>query len=252
MTSRSRQAGFSMIEVMIAISVLAVGMMAIMDNWAGLKTMRDETAATSQVNRILETMQNRFEGALGEDLGKNAANAAVTRDVDWSEQKLYPDSASNVASLVGWNEEDLKSFGIIPTDVQLESLGIENFRIYVEYYRSQPTTTTAGVYKPGIGPTPYDDEDASAYTTAQIEDLQERRARYFRDLISDNTRRGACRLDVKNTDGLGALITSEDIGTYDSVAIRIVAHWGPMPGGASSLPIRKLEIFSSRRPYKDN
>jgi hypothetical protein len=235
---------------MRAVAVLAVGMMAVMDNWAGLKEMREETGAVDQVNRIMESIQNRFLGALGEDIGKGSATASVTRNMEWSVQKLYPISAADVDGRFGWNEDDLKSFGIIPRDVQLSSMGIENFRIYLEYYRTQPFTTTAGVLKPGISTTPYDDEDTSSYTNEQISDLQERKARYFRELMSDDTRRQEVWLNV--TDGLGALITSEEIGTYDSVSIFIVAHWGPMPLGPDSLPVRKLEIISSRRPYKDD
>jgi hypothetical protein len=217
-----------MVEVMIAMTVLAIGMFAVMDNWARLSSVRGESEDISRVNQVMDALQNRILASLGEDLGKNQSAADGIR-LPWS---LPSDSAAWAAdNTVGLNAQDLIDLKVVGQDAGPGNL--ENFVIFMEYYRAVPLDPAT---QPGL----------LQYGTS---------SETFRAALADPTVRAGCQLTVDPESGLGGLLAldasnASAIGQFDPVIIRIQAYWGTLLPGAT-LPIRRMEVLVSRRPYRE-
>lgn len=225
-------AGFTIIEVMIAIAILAAGIGVIMDNWASLNQARREAEETATINKLVETVTNRFLGALGGEIGKTSAPSLA-----WTEARLMPVDLSNIGSYLGRSEDELIDFGILSQQTY-----VENLMLYIEYYRSVDVTQN-GIPHPGL--LGNDDEDLTNDANSPSANEGEIRNIFNQPLIRSNY-----RLTVDGNKGLAGLVEDGTIGRYDSVIIRVVVVWGTkvLP---TSLPERKIECLLSRRPYQD-
>ena len=145
---RFLQRGFSLIEVMISLSILAIGILAIVGQMASLNTVRANDRDALAFDLMLNELQERFQGCRWEALGTDKLPWSLPRHPDAASTDRQPmvDDATVTA------DRDLLRMGLIS-----KRLGIPGLKIYVEYYRGAATrdadlkVTTAGMMD-GEGP----------------------------------------------------------------------------------------------------
>jgi len=120
-----------MIEVMIALTVLAVAITAILGNYQVLNSARTDTAARGAVSEIGRAILDRITAGDLRALGAETPIGGVVAQ-PWSLVRsedlpaLRPPLTQNAADPA----DDLITQGLIPGPVPVEGL-----RVYIEYYR---------------------------------------------------------------------------------------------------------------------
>ncbi len=141
---RPGRSGLSLIEVMLAISVLAIGVSSVFAHYVTLYQMRGSTKNMSQVQDVLRSVLERVIAADGAILNTSPPDFRGYV-YEWSVPR-YEDFI-DVAPLDG--DDDLGRGEYFPpmTEADLlnplfgpiinEPVGIDNLRVYVEYYRGE-------------------------------------------------------------------------------------------------------------------
>lgn len=222
--------GMSLLEVMLAMSILAVGLLAAISQFSILRGTRqmasDNTIAANVANAIAE----RLIGMRSELIGTSSAPWSAARTEpntgdanptlplidDTDGPGFLPDGPDD--PVTGRSARGLQTLGLYP-----QATGLANLRVYIEYYRAVNAIRddgTADPTRPGLM-----DEEDYTYTggTADF------RTRFYFDIPQADipttalpgivTNRTNYRLDP-------AQPPFSSVGQYDPVAIRIFLTWG--------------------------
>ena len=191
-TSRPRS-GFSLLEVMVALSILGVGMAVVSANWATLFSMRRSVGDQQQALAALSTVAERIASADWAGLGTDAA--------PWSRGRYFDRDGSTTIGLPPLSEnpsnqrEHLRAQGLLAMGT-----GLNNLKIYVEYYRAVSQGASAGVLTPA---------------TADVNSAA------FRTRIASRSNRNDMRLD--------SATPTAAVGEDDPVFVRLLATWTAAP-----------------------
>jgi prepilin-type N-terminal cleavage/methylation domain-containing protein len=163
------RAGLSLIEIMIAMSVLALASTGILSYFSTLYEMRRTNDSLSQIQALAMEITERISAADAQRLGSPTeapwSQARFEDAVSGDRPPLTEKATSTDDSLVG-------------SRLMAQTSGLPALRIYVEYYRGLTRTNPAtGVVEPGV----MDDGLSNAQD--------------FNDRFRDPTFRAARRLD---------------------------------------------------------
>lgn len=213
----------SLIEVMLALSVLTIGIFASMSHFATLSNMRRMASEANTARAIVSALAERFQGSRWDMIG--------TDNAYWSLPRLEPGAvaASAIANeplmddaFVPTSERDergLQRLGLLQT-----ASGLTDLRVYVEFYRALTSRNEDGevdATKPGV----MDGEVGGIdYTDASHFQRMYRFDQRWSDVPAGEqsaitARRTSVRLDT------GTAPTVQ-VGEHDPIAIRILATWG--------------------------
>jgi len=153
------RAGLSLIEVMLAISVLAIGVSSVFAHYLTLYQMRGSTKAIAQVQDVLRTVFERIVAADGAVL--NTITPFNQEYVfEWSRPRYEDfvdvapadgqDDLGRGPCIPPMTEADLLSPAFGP--LMIEPTGSEDIEVFVEYYRGEPDLGGPGTVDdlPGI------------------------------------------------------------------------------------------------------
>lgn len=130
--------GFTIIEVMISLAILAVGVAAILTHMFTLKSVRDASRDAAIVENVANELIERFSGARWEVLG--------TTSVVWSVHRPYTILAVG-NPLTDTNDGSINS--LVTIGVLKQPTGMKDLRVYIDYYRAMSEVDTAGLPIPG-------------------------------------------------------------------------------------------------------
>lgn len=217
MRTRTTLSGFSLIEVMIALAILAVAISGVMGHFVTVDRARDFSEQQSRGQSIAQAILNRISGENLQYLG-DSANARA----GWSKAR-YKDLAdtplTDNGTAVGSNSLQ---------EVGKEILGapsrLANLKVYIEYYRGQqsvdPSTGSAALL-PGV-----------------MDDVSNTSVAAFQANFNYPIWRGGRRLTASPLPYLQVPVDT-------CVVIRILVLWGPIQ--ANGEPSQKIELFSAKR-----
>jgi prepilin-type N-terminal cleavage/methylation domain-containing protein len=129
-----QRSGFSLIEVLLALTVLAVGIFTCMGTIASMAQARNLARESSTLEGILSELTERIHGCRWEALG--------TSQLRWS---LPRHNAAAGAVNPPLTENDLLELGILSKPV-----GFRNLRIYFEYFRAMKRSVPGSAVQNGM------------------------------------------------------------------------------------------------------
>jgi prepilin-type N-terminal cleavage/methylation domain-containing protein len=123
-SSRGGRRAFTLMECMISLSILAVGMVAILGQFMNIKVARDNAVLDVVAGRIMRNLCERTQAAAWEDMN--------TITSPWSYAR-YQDGTGKPAM----TEADLENYGIVVDQrgVASDSSWKSLLAVYFEYYR---------------------------------------------------------------------------------------------------------------------
>lgn len=225
--ARTSSSGMSLLEVMIAMSVLAVGLLASISGFATLDKSRrmakDSVVATALVNAIADRFQGVRYDVIGSatnapwSLERTEPGTSVAAPLN---QPLVDDSNSLHFSTNGGTPatRGLQTLGVYPT-----STGLENLCIYVEYYRGTMSLKDDGAPDPAKPGLMSGENGGAAYaTTTAFNDLF--RFTLRRENIVSGLSAAAASTVFANRDLYRVDPTSAS--STDTIVMRILVTWG--------------------------
>jgi hypothetical protein len=207
-----RQA-FTIMEVMIAFSVLAIGLIAVTGAIHSMDSARRMAPEQAVAQRVLSAMVDRFQGARWEVIG----------DQPWSRPRFK--DATNIGHPPLTEDAAVADDNLIASGILQRKQGID-LKVYVEFYRAVAAKTEDGVViadKPGV----MQGEDPLV-TYAKPDD--------FSAIFRSPTLRAKYKLDPS----LGA--PTAQVGEDDPIVIRLIAEWK-----LANDEIARLEVFTGRK-----
>ncbi len=222
LAARAR-AGLSLIEVMIAIAVLAIGVSSVFAHYITLYQLRGSTKGLGQVQDVMRSVFERIVAADGAILNTVApVNSeyvylwSVPRYEDFTDVNNDGiDDALRGVYNPPMTEADLLNPAFGP--LLIDPVNVDDLRVYVEYYRGDRDDNGS--------PTVPGDDLPGMLDTALINDPGEFTARFADPAIRD-----LCRLDP-------ALPPLEQVPFDKTVLIRVL-----VVGGG-----RRAELFTAKR-----
>jgi prepilin-type N-terminal cleavage/methylation domain-containing protein len=144
--------GFSLLEVMIAVAILAVALTALLGNLGTLDSAHVANRETAKAQEIAQVLAERIQGARWTRLG--------TADEPWSWHRREPRSASDTPAIRPMTETDTTSGWIASAPrlvhnlllqapsgaglgIEREPSGLDDLAVYLEYYRPAATADAA-------------------------------------------------------------------------------------------------------------
>ncbi len=128
-----RASGFTLMEVMIAMAILAIGASAVTAAFSSLVGFRHESNDLNTVNSLLAGIDNRIQGTSPEDL---------LSGFTWLRPRPVLKSGNTITNVDGSNgpllAADLQALGLLNQTTSLPGL-----RVYIEYYRGMRTVSDA-------------------------------------------------------------------------------------------------------------
>lgn len=120
-----------MIEVMIAITVLAVAITAILGNYQTLDSSRRDTASRGAIAELARGILDRIVAADAQSLGNETTPPGAVAQ-PWSLARIEDDPALRppLTQNAPNEEDDLVALGLIPGPVP-----VEDIQVWIEYYR---------------------------------------------------------------------------------------------------------------------
>jgi hypothetical protein len=210
--ARAPRRATTLLELMIALTVLTIGMGSILSHYATLHGLRRTTTRMGQAQDVLRALSERFTGwdvwALG------LANPTVA---PWSLPRWVggydvagplgigpPDGLAD--DLPPMKESDLLTYQIIeePIGMNDDAPGANDLRVYVEYYRYENDTSNPAA-RPGLI------QLINPSTSAKPGDLEAA-------FIDNPVLRKQCRINP-------LIPPVEDIADQDTLVIRLIATW---------------------------
>jgi len=206
---RSLRRASSLLEVMVALVLLAIVLSALVANMASLTQSRDFAAEQEQANLIIRDLVEKVQSCPIDLLGT---------DGHWSEAQWISDDAGN--PIGGLTVEQLHQRGITDQPIHLEDL-----EVFIEYFRGVDLEEGGVVVAEGM--MQRDGEPR--------EDYEQRISRH----VLDDGAVFRYRLD-EEVDGGRALAVRQQVA-LDPIVVRIIVRWGPVGE-------RRLDVFTARRP----
>jgi prepilin-type N-terminal cleavage/methylation domain-containing protein len=247
-TSSPNTAGFTLIEVVIALTVLVGALMLTVGQHANVATMQRRTQETAAVDRIIQSLVNRVNSVTW-------SHMATTR-APWSIARYETlDATNSFHVMIGTNESvgrDPMTFNVTnPANDQFDDLvqlgltssldGPHDLRIYLEYWRAMDYIDPTGVPQDGLLDEDVDsgsDFRAVAYNDPMRKELGLRAGFALAGWDPSDTSEG-------NSPGLRSSV----IDPTHPLLIRIIAVWedgDPDPTRFS--PRQRRELFTARAP----
>ncbi len=184
------RAALSLIEVMIAIAVLAIGVSSVFSHYAALYSLRATSKATGQLQDVLRTVFERIVAADGQVLNMKTPDGQEYALL-WSRARYEDDVSGDGPPMT---EADLLNPAFGP--LLVEPVGIPDLRVYVEYYRAERDDNGTETFRdddlPGMLGPAFDKDPIifKAMNPASVDDPGEFTAR-----MSKSAARAACRLN---------------------------------------------------------
>ena len=207
-TSRN---GFSMIDCMISIAILAVGVMSTLTFISTLKSTRDASSDMVRANTLCRTLVDRIQGATWSRLATTA--------LPWSQARF--DSTGFTPALSPL-DQPLTEADLLSLQVIQQSPSLPDLKIYVEYYRAIGLLDSAGARISGKEGLLEDSSVVSAATSTAI--------------FKDNAKLNLYRIRP-DPNGKG-LDDTTLLGVDDPVVIRLILKWDTS---------RRLEFITGRK-----
>jgi type II secretory pathway pseudopilin PulG len=204
---------FTIVETLVAMSVVAVGLMAVLSSIFTLDAARKSTVEDMRLNALMRTLVDRVQGAQWTDLG--------TTRLPWSRARLFEDHSARNGDDLPMTQADLLSYGLLTQPI-LSDGSTSTLKVYFEYYRAVAHKDASGERLPGQEGLA---EQAAVTSVAAA-----------RGMLRSANNRARYRLNP-TSDGLG-IADPLLLGNDDPVLIRIVIELGPT---------RHLEIVTGRK-----
>ena len=142
---------FTIMEVMVSLTILAVGISAILSNMFTLKLARDATRDAAIVENLANELIERFSGARWEALG--------TPVIKWSIHRPYSTSVGNPLT----DKDDGSDNSLIALGILRQPTGMKDLRVYIDYYRGMRELDAAGL--PIVGKSGLMDGEGSTFNS---------------------------------------------------------------------------------------
>lgn len=211
----------SLLEVMIALSVLTIGIFASLSHFMTLSSMRKQTGEIATARNIVAALAERFQGCRWEVVGVSTA--------PWSLPRAEPGSVTTVANDPMMDDASLSAAdrplrGLQSLGLAQEASNLPDLRVYVEYYRALTILDESGnadTTKPGImdrepGGTTYANADA-------FESSYHFESRWDGLPVTLAATTAAARATYRLA---ATALPTAQVGENDPVCIRILATWG--------------------------
>lgn len=241
-TSPAATAGFSLIEVMIALTVLVGALMIIVGQHANVASLQRQTQQNASIDRIVQTLVNRVNA---ETYGNLA-----TINAPWSIARYETLDGSNLHLSLGDTSADgrdpMTALAADPLD-NLVDLGLtrgqdvpDDLRIYFEYYRAKDFTDPSGTQE--------------GLLEAKVDGSQEFKTRAYVSpagpvpVLKTKWRlAGWDEEDTSVSNSPGMLANVMD--PTHPLLIRIIAVWEDQdPSPTIYRPVQRRELFTARAP----
>ena len=242
------QAGFTIIEVVIAMTVMVGALVLTVGQHANVVSMQRRTQEASAVDRIIQSLVNRVNSVTWSHLGTSRAPWSIGRyetlDATDSFHVMIGTSESvgrdpmtfNVANGANDQFDDLVLLGLTSS---LD--GPSDLRIYLEYWRAMDYVDPTGVQQEGLLDEEVDNSGefrAMAYNDPMRKEL---------GLRSTFALTGWDPSDISEGNSPG--LRSSVIDPTHPLLIRIVAVWEDGdPDPTRFAPRQRREIFTARAP----
>ena len=142
---------FTIMEVMISLTILAVGISAILSNMFTLKSARDAARDAAIVENLANELVERFSGARWEALGTPA--------IKWSLHRPFSASVGNPLT----DKDDGSDNSLITLGILRQPTGMKDLRVYIDYYRGMTELDAAGL--PIVGKSGLMDGEGSTFNS---------------------------------------------------------------------------------------
>ncbi len=212
-TIKHNRSAFTLIEIMVTMTVMAVGLMAVLSSISTLNSARQATVENLRVNALLRTLVDRVQGAQWSDL--------TTTRLPWSRVRLFEDHSLGNGDALPMTQTDLVTYGLLSQPILTDGSTTE-LKVYFEYYR-------AISYRDGNG-------DAVLGKEGVSEDVSISSVSAAGSVMHSAPKRSLYRL--KPTSDVLGLADPDLLGADDPVLIRIVVELSPT---------RHMEIITGRK-----
>ncbi len=126
LTARVRgRSAFSMIEVMVAVAVVAIGLMALLEGIATQKVARDGVRDSQRVAALLTALNERLISQEWRTLGTS-----------WSAPTQF-DMTNPLAGGIPERDPNRSDGDLLKHGLLVQPTGLQNLRVYIEYYRAE-------------------------------------------------------------------------------------------------------------------
>lgn len=224
------RAGFSLLEVTIALAILISTVLLVVGQFANVANLQRSTEVSATVDRVLQSLVERVNAVDFTHLGTTRAPWSVAR-YELTTITSRPPMQIRAAD----TRDHLVALGLVPTDGLIDDL-----RIFFEYYRAVDFTDGAGVLQEGLL-----DEPLPAVPSAAPDHATAWRAVCYTDPgqpaagVRTIFRLGGwTQSNTAETNSPG--LVSGLLGPSDPLLIRLIAVWD---GGA-----QRRELFTARSP----
>ena len=131
-SANRRARGFTILEVMIALALLATASMTIMSNWAGLHDTRRTIQERQKAQAVLQGVAERLISLEGGALGTKAA--------PWSQGRFFDRKAKDDSARIGRaplsETATADADNLVRQGLVANGTGLTGLKIYIEYYRA--------------------------------------------------------------------------------------------------------------------
>lgn len=220
-----RSLGFSMLEVMIALTVMVVSATTLMGLHANLQMARQSSIEVNRVNTLGRSIVEQIVAREASDIGDN-----TSVDLIWSRPRFKPGSGVPVAGTGGNNlplsenaanaDDDLFKTGLIT-----EPTGIRNLQVYIEYYFGASSGASGG--KLGI----FDDAAFTASMLNGAGKIDIKSPDKFRSGMSGTSYRNTYRVNPNQA-------PAGQVQDNDNILVRVVLVWGSS---------QSMEFYTAKR-----
>lgn len=205
--------GFSILEVMIASTVMAVAAMTLMGLHANLQIARQSSMAVNRINALGRSIVEQIVAREVADLGDNNSSTLV-----WSRPRYQPAAGVPAAGSNGYNlplteNAVLATDDLVKTGLITEPTGVRNLKVYIEYYFGASSGATGG--KLGL----YDDPAFNTAIQNTGGGIDINSTTKFRASMIGTTYRTTYRTSPSSA-------PVKQIQDNDNLLIRVVLTWG--------------------------
>ena len=127
-----RCAAFTLIEVMIAVAVLAVGMFGVLSMIPTLSSARTQAVEMVIARQVADTMAERIQGVAWRELGGTRTSPGTYNTNAWSLPR-YRSSMSPINPPMTEDSPD-PNHNLLANGVIAQRTGVPDLKVYLEYY----------------------------------------------------------------------------------------------------------------------
>jgi prepilin-type N-terminal cleavage/methylation domain-containing protein len=139
------RSGFSLLECMVAVAILALAVSSIMGLLSSQQQVRSSTVETRRYLEVARALRERFDSAPYMALG-------IDRDpgpsVSWLVARPLPDPPPWEDGVLGASDGGLDEQALIDLGIMTGTLG-DGLRVYLSYRRAVSTETATGAFDAG-------------------------------------------------------------------------------------------------------